>query len=152
MYKNIEDLIERSKKSWEIKRALTVKQDLAGKDRKLIGEILEVSSSFVSKWRQIYDAYGVDGLLSYHKGGKPRSFLNESQRAQVLQHIKDHKIFSPKDLAVYLKQTFDVSFKSGQSYYDLLHAAKMSYHKSQKANPKRDEEKIERRRKEIKKN
>ena len=152
MYKDLEDLLQRSTKSSEIKRGLAVKQDLALKSRKLIGEILDVGSSFISKWRLIYDEYGVNALVCYHKGGSPRSFLTEGQRAHVIAHIKTHELFSPKDLAVYLKSEYDVSFMSSQSYYNLLHEAKMSYHKSQKVNPRRDESKIASRREDIKKN
>lgn len=152
MYKDIEDLIARSKKSAEIKRGLAVRQDIANQSRKVIGSVLGVTVAFISKWRIIYDTYGVNALISYHKGGTPRSFLNAEQRGIVLAHIQSHEVFTPKDLAVYLQREYGIFFKSGQSYYDLLHAAKMSYHKSQKENPRRDEAKIMERRKEIKKN
>ena len=152
MYKDIEDLIQHSKKSAEIKRGLAVKQDLAQKNRSMITEILGVCPSYVSKWRLIYETYGVNGLVSCHRGAAPRAFLTEAQRASVIKHIEAQEIFSPKDLALYLKDTYGISFKSSQSYYNLLQDAKMSYYKSQKINPRRDEEKIEERRKEIKKN
>jgi len=84
--------------------------------------------------------------LSTHKGGSPRSFLSVEEREQVIFHIKKHEVFGPTDLRKYLKATFAISFKSMQSYYELLHDAKMSWHKSQKINPRRDEQKIKERR------
>ena len=45
-----------------------------------------------------------------------------------------------------------MGYRSEQSYYELLAAGGMSYHRSEKANPKRDEEQILARREEIKKN
>jgi hypothetical protein len=49
MYKDLDDLIRRSPKPLEVKRGIAVKQDLAGKSRNLIGEILSVSVKFISK-------------------------------------------------------------------------------------------------------
>lgn len=151
MYKDLADLIKHSSKPAEIMRGLAVKQDLAGQKRKTIGEILSVSVAFISKWRIIYDEYGVDGLTSLHQGGKPRAFLNEEQKAEVLAHIHSHEVFGLSELSAYLQTVFGVSFKSSQSYYELLHEAKMSWHKSQKTNPRRDEQKVLQRRAEIKK-
>ena len=42
-------------------------------------------------------------------------------------------------------------YRSKQSYYDLLDAGGMSYHRSEKDNPKRDETQVLARREEIKK-
>lgn len=152
MYTDLEDLIKRSPKPAEVTRGIAVKQDLAGKSRKLIGEILSVSESFVSKWRLIYNDYGVNGLISAHQGAKPRAFLSEEKKAAVLAHIRSHSVFGYGDLVSYLQSTHGVNYKHSQSYYDLLHEAGMSWHKSQKINPRRDEQKVQARRSEIKKN
>ena len=61
-------------------------------------------------------------------------------------------MFSLADLVKYLKEVFEVEYKSMQSYYDLLHESNMSWHKSQKTNPRRDENQVLQRREEIKKN
>jgi putative transposase len=152
MYTDLEDLIKRSPKPSEVKRGIAVKQDLAGKSRKLIGDILAVSRSFVSKWRIIYEEYGVNGLVSAHQGAKPRAFLSDEKKAEVLAHIQQHSVFGRGELASYLQNTHGVSYKHSQSYYDLLHEAGMSWHKSQKINPRRDEQKVQAKRSEIKKN
>lgn len=152
MYKDLDDLIKHSSKGAEIKRGIAVKQDLAGKSRKLIAEIMSVTEAFISKWRIIYDEYGVNGLLSAHQGAKPRAFLSEEKKALVLAHIRSHSVFSFSDLVSYLQKEHGVSYKSSQSYYDLLHEAGMSWHKSQKTNPKRDEQRVQERRTAIKKN
>ena len=152
MYTNLDDLITNSGKSLEIKRAIAVKQDIANKQRKDIASILEVSLGYISKWRLIYDEYGVDGLISTHQGGSSRAFLTLEKRSVVIAYIKSHELFSLADLVKYLKEVFEVKYKSMQSYYDLLHEANMSWHKSQKTNPRRDESKVLQRREEIKKN
>ena len=152
MQNDIDDFIKNSSKAAEIKRALAVKQDLLGKPRTEIADFLGVHPSFTSKWRLIYDEYGVEGLYSQHKGGSPKAFLKEEELQLVYRHIRSHKVFGPDQLIVYLKETYEVSFKSMQSYYEILHAAEMSWHKSQKSNPRKDEEKILEKRKELKKN
>jgi transposase len=152
MYTDLEDLIKRSVKPAEIKRGIAIKQDLAGKSRKLIAEILSVTEAFISKWRIIYDEYGVNGLVSAHRGAKPRAYLSEEKRAEVLAHVRSHAVFGFSDLVLYLQNTYSVSFKSSQSYYDLLHEAGMSWHKSQKKNPRRDEQMVQTKRLEVKKN
>jgi putative transposase len=152
MGKELDDFIKTSGKSAEIKRALAVKQDLLGKPRPQIAEFLDVHPSFVSKWRLIYNEYGVEGLYSQHKGGSPRAFLQEEELKLVYAHIRSHKLFGPDELIAYLKDKYEVRFKSMQSYYEILHAAEMSWHKSQKSNPRKDEEKVLAKRKELKKN
>jgi putative transposase len=152
MHQDLDAFIKQCGNSAEMKRGLAVKQDLEGKGRPQIAAMLSVHPAFVSKWRLIYDEYGVEGLYSMHQGGSPRSFLTEEQRRETLVHIRSHEIFGPKDLQLYLKKAFDVSFKSMQSYYALLHEAGMSWHKSQKTNPKRDKGKILQKRRELKKN
>lgn len=151
MYKDLEDLINRSPKPAEVKRGIAVKQDLTGKSRVLIGDILSVSASFISKWRRIYDEFGADGLISLYQGAKSRAFLSDEKKAEVLAHIKSHSVFGFQDLKSYLQSTHGVVYKHWQSYYDLLHEAGMSWHKSQKVNPRRDELKVQEKRIEIKK-
>jgi len=51
----------------------------------------------------------------------------------------------------YVEEHFGVVYQSKQSYYDLLQLGGMSYHKSEKRNPKRDEAQVIARREEIKK-
>jgi hypothetical protein len=53
MYTDLEELIKRSPKPAEVKRGIAVKQDLAGKPRKMIAAVLSVSAAFISKWRII---------------------------------------------------------------------------------------------------
>lgn len=151
MDQDLDNFIKHCGNSAEIKRGLAVKQDLAGKPRIQIAELLSVHPTFVSKWRLIYDEYGVDGLYSTHQGGAPRSFLTKEHRSQTLAHIQSHEVFAPQDLQLYLQKTFDVSFKSMQSYYRLLHESGMSWHKSQKTNPRKDKKKVLQKRRELKK-
>lgn len=151
MYTDLDDLISNSKKSAEIARGIAVKQDLLGKKRSVIASILDKSEAFICKWRKIYDDHGVNGLISLHQGGKSRSMLREDDLPRIMAHIQSHEVFGPMELMGYLKESFGVEFKSMQSYYSLLHEAGMSWHKSQKANPRRDNKKVLERREALKK-
>ena len=152
MYTDLDDLINRSPKRAEVKRGMAIRHDLAGKRRKMIAEILSVTEAFISKWRIIYDKDGVNALKSRHQGAKPRAFLTDEKKAEVLAHIRSHSVFGYSELVSYLQNTHGVTYKHSQSYYDLLHEAGMSWHKSQKTNPRRDEQKVQAKRIEIKKN
>ena len=130
---------------------MAVKQDLANKDRQVIADILSISVSFISKWRLIYEEFGADGLRSLHQGAKPRAFLSQEQKTAVLAHIGRHTVFGYQELVAHLADVYGVTYQHNSSYYDLLHAADMTWHKSQKRNPKRDEQQVTERREELKK-
>lgn len=55
------------------------------------------------------------------------------------------------ELVQYIESNYGVTFKPQQSYYDLLSAGGFSWHKTQKSNPKRDEEAVLKKREELKK-
>jgi transposase len=62
-----------------------------------------------------------------------------------------HETITVEAVRDYLEEQYGVVYESKQSYYDLMQAAGMSYHKSEKKNPRRDEGKVLERREEIKK-
>ncbi|MEG5116869.1 IS630 family transposase [Microcoleus sp. A2-C5] len=53
------------------------------------------------------------------------------------------------ELVTYLEREFGVSYKSKQSYYELLSLAKITWKKTQKINPKSDTERVKKKREEI---
>ena len=147
---NLDEIINESKDVREVKRALSVKMVEQGIAPGTISELLNVSMQYVSKWKLIYQTEGTDGLALGYQGSQ--SYLNEGQREEVIAWINSHKTLSVEELRDYLETTYAVVYASKQSYYDLLEAGGMSYHKSQKANPKRDEAQVQAKREEIKKN
>ena len=81
-----------------------------------------------------YEYKGAEGLLLKYKGSK--SFLTPSQRNEVIIYLKKLTHFSVEELRDYVESTHGVVYKSKQSYYDLFDEAGISWHKSQKINPK----------------
>jgi len=78
--------------------------------------------------------------------------VGEEERHAILQWIGAQETVSVEALRDYVEEQYGVVYRSKQSYYELLDAGGMSYHRSEKHNPKRDEAQILARREEIKKN
>ena len=148
--KSLDELINESRDVREVKRALSVKMLKNGVSAAAVSELLTVSLQYVSKWKVIYDTQGTDGLGVRYQGSE--SYLTEQERKAVVGWVKNQETLSVEQVRDYLEVEYGIVYQSKQSYYDLLEAGGMSYHKSQKQNPKRDEEQVQARRAEIKKN
>jgi transposase len=146
---SLDEIINDSKDTREVKRALSVKMVRNGISPETISQMLNVSVKYVSKWKMIYEAEGAAGLGLGYQGRQ--SYLNEADRKCVIRWINSHETLSLEALHDHLESHYGVIYQSKQSYYDLLAAGGMSYHKSEKANPKRDEVQVQARREELKK-
>lgn len=151
-YRDLADLLKRSTKALEIKRALAVSRDVAGESRPAIGSVLGVSRSFISKWRLVYDKLGVNGLRLSYQGARPRAYLSAAQKQAVLKHVSSQATYSYEALVEHLQRAYGITYKSPQSYYDLLHEAGFRRKRSQSYNPKRDGHSVKVKRRAIKKN
>jgi putative transposase len=58
----------------------------------------------------------------------------------VVEWLKNKKSWDLDELLTYVEQEFGVIYKSKQSYYELFARANISWKKTQKVNPKSDEE------------
>ena len=124
-----------------LKRALAVKMTLQGFTHQEIMGAIQVCSGFISKWKQIYIENGIEALNLGYKGFKP--YLSPEDRQAVIEWIQAQKHISLPDLESYLSETYSVVYVGGSSYYQLLHAAGLSWKKQQKAQPQRDEAAVE---------
>lgn len=133
----------------EVKRALAVKMILFDFKTEDICALLNVSDAFVSKWKIRFENEGVETLKLNYKGGK--GFLTADQRDEILFYLRMQPPYRVEALRDYIEYHYGVVYHSKQSYYDLLDAAGLSWHKTQAANPKRDDTQVLRKREEIKK-
>lgn len=137
----------------EVKRALCVKLVKGGLSGKKVAEMVGVCPQYVSKWKQIYELGGVGALVLGHRGSA--GFLDGEQRNAILTWLENRlSQQSPVGVEILrdeIQERFGVLYRSRQSYYPLLHAAKASYHKTQKQNPRRDEARVLEQRAAIKK-
>ena len=146
---NIDELIDKGDPR-EIKRAIAVKMSLAGHSRADISEILNITPEFVSKWKAIYLEKGANSLRLSYKGSY--GYLSKEDRMEIIQYIKENNSIRMTELISCIKENYKVEYSSQKSYYDLLHEAGMSWKKTEKCNPKKDEQAVLLKRDEIKKN
>jgi putative transposase len=137
---DLKTFIKTTRGSRELKRALAVKNTLAGRPWFDVAKELQVCESFIGKWRQIYAKQGIEGLKSGYKGSK--GYLNSEAKRDVLKWLKEQPHWSMERLRNYIQKQHGVMYRSQQSYYALLHEAKLSWKKMQKRNPKAAPEKI----------
>ena len=145
----LDDIID-APEGREIKRAIAIKMNALGFKTKDICDVLEVSDSFVSKWKTIYENEGANALRLNYKGGT--GFLTDFQRQEIISFIRNKPHYNVEDLRDFIETRYGVVYQSKQSYYDLLKEAGLSWHRTQAVNPKRDEEGVLLKREEIKKN
>ena len=147
---SLDELIDTSQDVREVKRALSVKMLQYGITPGQIHSLLNVSVQYVSKWKTQYEAHGVASLLIAYKGKE--SYINENQEHDIVQWIQSHKTLSIEQLLERITKNYGITYKSKQSYYHLLDLGGMSFHRSEKINPKHNPEKVLEKREEIKKN
>lgn len=126
--------------SREYRRGLAVKLAMQGYTYETISSMLDVTPGFISHAKSSYTANGVEGLTLKYHGSQP--FLKPDQRSAVLDWLKQQNEWSLELLRQHIETTYNVVFKSDQSYYELLAAAKITYKKAQATNPKHDPQRV----------
>jgi putative transposase len=66
----LNDFLNKTRDAREIKRAIAVKMRLLGKSSREIEELLGVSQSFISNWKNRVLVEGVECLIVNHKGSQ----------------------------------------------------------------------------------
>ena len=122
----------------ELKRALAVQMVMQNYTHSQVGDILQVSVGFVSKWKHAFLEDGVPGLKLKHLGSK--SYLTLRQRHLAIDWLKNKDYWHLSELKEYIEDSFNINFESNQSYYELFKQANISWKKTQKKNPKLDPE------------
>ncbi|NEO48599.1 MAG: transposase [Moorea sp. SIO4A3] len=131
--KELNEWINKNPDSRELKRALAVKFAIDGWDYQSISEALNVSKSFISKWKKKFITAGIEGLKLSYKGGK--GYLNKKEKEEVINWLQKQSDWSLYELKIYLIEQYNVAFKSPSSYYYLMAKAKHDWQKTKKSNP-----------------
>jgi putative transposase len=147
---SLAQLIEETRDVRELKRALGVKLGEGGMVTDAIGEVLQVSLRSVRKWRRRYEREGVEGLQVRYRGSE--SYLRVEHRQEIEDWLGAQETITLEEVRDEIEARYGIAYQSKQSYYDLLDASGLSYHRTEKSNPKRDEAQVVERRDEIKKN
>ena len=109
-----------------------------------------MSIGFVDKYWWQYRQEGVSGLKLKYKGDPGKLTAQEQQ--EVIDWLQKQASWDLVGLQRHLKDKYGVVYKSRQSYYALFKRAGLSWKRSQKRNPARDEEAVMAKRAAIKKN
>jgi len=147
---DVDEIINEATDAREVKRAVSVKMGQQGFSPGQICQVLNVSLQYVSKWKGQYEAEGAGALRLRHRGSE--GYLREEERHEIVQWIGVQEMGRVEAVRHYNEDRYAVVCHSKQSLYELLEAGGMSYHRSEKNNPKRDEAQVLTRREEIKKN
>lgn len=139
--------IDSNPDSREMKRALAVKLALSGYKYQTISTILNVSIAFVSKWKILFNNSGIEGLRLKYKGAKKK--LTLFQETETIKWLLCQDYWDISELEIYLIESYDVVFKSKESYYKIYKKAKITRQKAEKVNPRKNPEIVEKRNQEI---
>lgn len=150
LVEELEEFIKTTKDGREMKRAIAVKMKVQGKNNREIQSLLNVSQSFISKWKNQAVFGGVEQLKIQYKGSQ--SYLSVPQKNEVIQWLQSLDYCEREKLQLHLETNYGVIFQSLQSYYDLLHSAKITWKKTQKTNPRLDPELVKKKVKKSKQN
>lgn len=134
----------------ELKRGLSVKLGEGGMATAAIGKLLQVTARYVRKWRGRYEREGVEALRVGYRGSE--SYLSIEQRRELEDWLGAQETVTLGEVRDEIEARYGIVYQSKQSYYELLEASGLSYHRTEKGNPKRNEAQVLERREEIKKN
>jgi putative transposase len=143
-------LIEETSDVRELKCAMSVKLREVEMVTATVGEVLQVTPRAVRAWQQRYEREGVGGLRVRYRGSE--SYLSVEQRQEIEGWLGAQETITVEEVRDEIEARFGVVYQSKQSYYDLLDASGLSYHRTEKGNPNRSEAQVVERREGIKKN
>ena len=146
---DIQQFIDTTQHSQELKRALAVSNTLAGRPWEEVARELGVRRTFISKWRSRYKKQGATGLRIGYTGSQ--GYLSPTERQRVIAWIQAQDCWQVAALKQEVETTYGVCYRSKQSYYALLAEARISWKKTQQRNPQGDPEQILAKRAEIQK-
>jgi transposase len=144
---SLEASIESNPDPRELKRAIAVKMAIEGHSHQTITQILGVSKSFIRDWTKAFNVRGIEGIKLGYQGAKGK--LTSEQKAEIIEWVRTKNYWHLDELVNHLEDKYDVIYKSKQSYYDLFELGKISWKRSQKSNPKFDDELVKKKREEI---
>lgn len=143
----LQEYIQTTRDSRELKRALAVQNTLAGRPWADVAEELGVKESFISKWRARYKHGGVEALRLGYKGSA--GYLQPQEKQAVMAWIHQQATWNVPQLQHHIEHTYGVRYTSQQSYYALFHEARISWKKLQDRHPKADPDAVAAKRTEL---
>lgn len=94
--RDLDEIINESKDVREVKRAVSVKMERNGMPPAQIGQYLNVSPQYVSKWKGQYEAGGAETLGLGYRGSE--GYLSAEQRREVEEWIGGHETVTVEEV------------------------------------------------------
>ena len=145
---DLQECIQTTRDYREFKRALAVHNTLAGRPWADVTAELGVNASFIKTWRSRYKHEGLSGLSGGYQGSK--GYLSGAEKKAVVTWIQAQESWDIATLSHDIAVTYDVRYKSPQSYYALLKTARISWKKFQNRHPDADPTQVTSKRQDIK--
>lgn len=137
----LEQFIQSNPPPRELKRALAVQMSQRGHSYREIRAVLQVSIGFVTACCQSYEAAGVEGLQSHYWG--TQGYLGTQQKQELFDWLAQKDAWTLEEVVDHIEDTYEVVYRSVQSYYALLKQAGFSWKKSQPTHPDKNEVQVE---------
>lgn len=137
----LEQFIQSNPDSRELKRALAVQMSQRGHSYREIRDVLQVSVGFITSCSQRYEAAGVEGLKLNYWG--TQGYLNVQQKQELFDCLAQKNAWTIEEVVDHIEDTYNVVYRSQQSYYALLKQAGFSWKKSQPVHPDHDQTQVE---------
>jgi transposase len=143
----LQEFLDTRKNLKEWKRGEAVRLRLLGSSYQEIQTRLQVSISFIARNQKKFFHQGIEGLKLAYKGSE--SYLTEAQKQEVMEWLEPRERRNISELERHLIETYDVVFRSRESYYQILREKQLSWQKGNKENPRKKPEEIKKRNQEI---
>lgn len=137
----LEEFIQSNRDPRELKRALAVQMSQRGHSYREIRDVLQVSLGFVTSCAQRYEAAGVEGLKLNYWG--TQGYLNAEQKQELFYWLAQKDAWTIEEVVDHIEDSYNVVYRSQQSYYALLKQAGFSWKKSQPVHPDHHETQVE---------
>ncbi len=98
----LDDFINQTKESKEIKRALAVKMILSGKSYHEVKELLNVSHSFIREWKNQALFHGLESLRLQYQGRQ--SYLKAEEKEKTIECLRAQDYLRLSDLRALFKE------------------------------------------------
>jgi putative transposase len=128
----------------ELKRALAVKMVADGKCYTEISRLVGISQARISYWKQQYANQGIEGIKLGYQGAK--RLVSTQEREEIIKWLTEKNYWNLEELVAHIETKYGIIYQSKQSYYELFAAAKISWKRTQKSNPKSDPEQVKKKR------
>ncbi len=136
--KDVQQLIDTTRHSQELKRALAVRNTLAGRPWEDVARELGGRRACISKWRSRDKKQGATGLRIGDTGSQ--GDLRPAERHQVIAWIQAQACWQVTAVQREVETTYGGRYRSKQRSDALLTEARISWKKTQKRNPQSDPE------------